>query len=128
MHVNSFFLLMFLFFWAVCGVAEICTFAANTAITSILMEANLTSLMAAGFYLKFKCLFSKMQEHSYHIRSEIERTFKIQIVCLLPALPLTFPCFNATVIQVVLLPGVVHKLPIAAAIFLKGSRGLGVGL
>lgn len=45
-------------------------------------------------------------------------------VCLLPALPLSLPRFNATVIQVVLLAGVVHKLPIVAPIFLKGSRGV----
>lgn len=47
---------------------------------------------------------------------------------LLPTLPFSFPCFHATVIQVVLLAGVVHKLPIIAPIFLKGSRGASVQL
>lgn len=56
------FLLVSLFFGVACGAGKICTLAANSAITSILMEANSTSLMAVGFYLMHKCLFSREQE------------------------------------------------------------------
>lgn len=60
----KFFLLVSLFLGAACGARKICTVAANSAIISILMEANLTSLMAAGFYLMQTCLFSREQEHN----------------------------------------------------------------
>lgn len=43
-------------------------------------------------------------------------------MCLLHAPPLSFPRFDTTVIQVVLLPGVEHKLPVVAPIFLKGIQ------